>query len=232
MNWYNKHIASKSGSRILYHIGRGYPQPVPYKSPLPFKEDWQRDHWGRYWKSFSKDEKVVFLTSDFVRVHTNHGLDGNLYIFEVPEWVIKEAGGIHIYDNAPEVIIPEHLWKYVVFKGKKNEEELEEICKKKSRRIPYGDFLEPTKRDYSVKVGDYVVWINSSKNGMGKESIFQVISIIGKEARLQYAGSFRHNIRGILYFIKAKFEGQYTALLSHLSKVTDKQKTAIDESLA
>jgi len=225
VNWYNKHIASKSGTRILYHIGKGYPQPVPYG-----RDDWRRGGWERYWAKYSPEEKVVFLTPDFVRVHNNHGIDGNLYIFEVPEWVIKEAGGIHVYDYAPEVIIPEHLWKHVIFKGKKDEGEVERICKEKVRNIPYDDYYNTKKKEgHTIQIGDYVVQPIS----IDKNNVFEVLSIKENKARLKYVGRFKYNeIRGLLYFIPSSFNVEHTAILSHLAKITEKQQKAIAEARA
>ena len=43
---------------------------------------------------------------------------GHVYAYQVPRWVLKEAGGLQRYDHATEVLIPEPLWEHVKFLGK------------------------------------------------------------------------------------------------------------------
>jgi len=45
-------------------------------------------------------------------------LNSHVYAYKVPWWVVKEAGGIHRFDGAREILIPEHLWPHVKFVGK------------------------------------------------------------------------------------------------------------------
>lgn len=100
-------IQTAGGTRTLYHIG--------FRAPIPrmprHGEPWERPGLGRV------DEPIVFLTPNPNKVSRRHNVGGNLYIYDVPQWVIAEAGGVHHYDHAPEVIIPERLWGHVRLKG-------------------------------------------------------------------------------------------------------------------
>jgi DNA-binding NarL/FixJ family response regulator len=107
---------SNGGSRILYHIGKRPAQPKPKRAG--WRDVGQDDSdWVRPWLD-SPVPKGVFLSSNPVLVAINHGVYGHVYAYEVPQWVIKKAGGIHRYDDASEILIPDTLWKHVKFLGK------------------------------------------------------------------------------------------------------------------
>lgn len=104
-----------SGSVILYHIGKTPPKPKPNR---------RGEQWDRYW--VKPTEPVVFLTPDPVQVAYRHGKHGNVYAVSVPYEVIKASGGIHVYDRAREVLIPESQWGKVKLLGiSMREKELE-----------------------------------------------------------------------------------------------------------
>lgn len=106
----------ESGVQTLYHIGKR--PPIPQLK----RHDWgggeKGSSWSRPWLSKATG-KVVFLTPNPVGIAVHHGIvKGNVYAFEVPQWVIKQAGGVHRYQAGSEVLIPEELWQHVKLKGK------------------------------------------------------------------------------------------------------------------
>ena len=118
-NW-RKYIGEASRNlkdkRVMYHIGR---RPA---SPKPAERWGEKGGWTRKWM----DEPVpsgVFLTPNPIDVVQHHGVSGNVYIYKVPEWVIKKAGGKHRYDSAGELLISQELWDEagdeIEFLGKK-----------------------------------------------------------------------------------------------------------------
>ena len=112
---------SNGGSRVLYHIGKRPAQPE--KKRAGWRGVGQDDSdWVRPWLD-SPVPKAVFLTSNPILVSLNHGISGHVYAYEVPRWVIKKAQGIHRYDRASEVLIPDTLWKHVKFLGKSMEKD-------------------------------------------------------------------------------------------------------------
>ena len=112
---------SNGGSRILYHIGKRPAQPE--KKRASWRDVGQDDSdWVRPWLD-SPVPKGVFLTSNPILVSLNHGISGHVYAYELPRWVIKKAQGIHRYDRASEVLIPDTLWKHVKFLGKSMEKD-------------------------------------------------------------------------------------------------------------
>ena len=164
----------------MYHIGPGFPHPQPYK-----KNYQDGIGWKRRFKDFRIDEKVVFLTPDFTRVWNNHGRNGNVYIFEVPQWVIKESGGVNSYDYALELIVPEHLWQDVTFKGSMDEGRAKEIVEKRSRPFPTNQKkieIPP------VSIGSVVHWMKSVEHGYKRESLFRVTDIKKDRAQITYLG--------------------------------------------
>lgn len=135
----------KYKTRTLYHIGKRPPSPKPYNSDLS-------DKWERDWLP-EGISSGVFLTPNPIEVRISHYKWGHVYTFEVPEWVIRKSGGIHRFDNASEVLIPENLWKYVKFVGKSiDKDELEELAKKEmsiSRDSVPKDYLKDPKLNYT-----------------------------------------------------------------------------------
>lgn len=92
--------AKDGGSRVLYHIGRRPPKPKPFGdiySSRPYLKNVPR--------------VGLFLTDNPLSVALNHGKKGNVYSYRIPEWVISEAGGLHTYDSAKEMIISDELWE-------------------------------------------------------------------------------------------------------------------------
>jgi len=109
------------GSRTLYHVGKRPPQPKPKRAEWRGRGQPEPD-WVRPWLD-APVSKGVFLTPNPFLVAPKHGVFGHVYAYKVPNWVIKEAKGIHRKDGASEVLIPEPLWKYVRFAGKSMDEQ-------------------------------------------------------------------------------------------------------------
>jgi hypothetical protein len=60
----------------------------------------------------------IWLTTNPIKIRLNHRVYGNVYVFDVPRWVIKKSGGFKKNDYASEIKIPNTLWKYVKFVGR------------------------------------------------------------------------------------------------------------------
>lgn len=84
--------------RILYHVGKRPPRPVPNKYHGP--------------------EVAVFLTPDPIEVSFNHNRWGHVYAVEVPKSEIRRCGGVRRYDRASEVILDAQAWKKARVLGK------------------------------------------------------------------------------------------------------------------
>ncbi len=104
------------GYRTLYYIGKRPAQPKPKRAEWRQRGQDTPD-WVRPWLD-APVQKGVFLTPNPFLVAAKHGVFGHVYAYKVPNWVIKEAGGVHRHDGATEVLIPEPLWKHVRFVGK------------------------------------------------------------------------------------------------------------------
>jgi|TARA_R110000824_G_scaffold401691_2_gene613705 hypothetical protein len=104
---------------MLYHIGKRPAEPKPKSRWL--SQGQPDEEWVRYWLSNSVSSGV-FLTSNPTDVVQHHGVSGNVYAYKVPEWVIEKSGGIHRFDTATEVLVPEEVWneagKEIEFLGK------------------------------------------------------------------------------------------------------------------
>jgi hypothetical protein len=113
------------GTRILYHIGPRAPQPVQKY----WQYRWNGQHVPGYRREYLPENtgRVVFLTPDPMRVMWHHGMRGNIYRYEVPESVVAAAGGIHYYDGAPELIVPQELWPQCRLLGKVGADEAEDM---------------------------------------------------------------------------------------------------------
>jgi len=118
----------------LYHMGDHPPQPVP---KMKWFKEWDPKavdpdtgertgdyvnvepdhHWRRPWLS-SPVASGVFLTPNYREVALFHGKAGITHVFKVPQWVIKKSGGLHRFDRATEVLIPEEIWEEAGVKGK------------------------------------------------------------------------------------------------------------------
>ena len=88
--------------RILYHIG----DKPAYPHPRSIRKNWggakSMDgelYWERPWLKEPVAE-AAFLTDRPFEVATWHGRHGNVYIYKVPEGIVRKAGGIHRYDLA------------------------------------------------------------------------------------------------------------------------------------
>ena len=112
------HGATKlaGGSRTLYHIGKRPAQPKPKRAGWRQRGQDTPD-WVRPWLD-APVQKGVFLTPNPFLIAPKHGVFGHVYAYKVPNWVLREAGGIHRHDGGSEVLIPEPLWKHVRFVGK------------------------------------------------------------------------------------------------------------------
>jgi hypothetical protein len=96
-------IHISGGTKTLYHIGPRPPRPKPSRDP--------RGGWLRKWLPGGKSrEPVVFMTDDWEEVASFHYVRGNVYAYKIPWAAIKESGGLHKYDKAKEVLIPESVW--------------------------------------------------------------------------------------------------------------------------
>ena len=96
-----------SKGKILYHIGNQAPMPRPKSTQYPGGDNWERNYLKEPVSS------GVFLTDDPYLVFSQHHIQGKyIYSVFVPFWIIKEAGGLNMFDAAKEIIIPEHLWEF------------------------------------------------------------------------------------------------------------------------
>jgi len=123
-------------SRTLYHISQHGPaKPVPKiygwpsrnweegkeiartkKEIKEFKKQEPRAGWIRPWLK----EPVysgVFLTNSPVAVWASHGKKGAVHVYKVKENIIKDSGGLHRFDWAPEILISENLWNEGISNG-------------------------------------------------------------------------------------------------------------------
>ena len=102
--------------RIMYHIGR---RPA---SPKPAERRRDQGGWTRSWMK-GPVPSGVFLTPNPVDVVQHHGVSGNVYVYKIPEWVIKKAEGKHRFDSAGELLISQEIWEEagdeIEFLGKK-----------------------------------------------------------------------------------------------------------------
>jgi len=103
------------GGRTLYHIGKRPAQPRPNIKGWTWNPD---GPYKRKWLPGGTYSVGVFLTPDPLSVAKHHGVMGHVYAYKVPEKVIRDSGGIHRYEKATEVIIPEEYWHKVRFLGK------------------------------------------------------------------------------------------------------------------
>lgn len=117
------------GSRTLYHVGKKPPVPAPRR-------------WGGEWDRPWLPEPIregVFLTPNpekvwYVDLDLTGSVEGNVYVYEVPNWVIKDSGGINKWRNIREIIIPKHLWPHVSFQGKMRSDKWDKLRKEYYRR--------------------------------------------------------------------------------------------------
>lgn len=102
------------GHKTLFYIGKRPAKPQPKTT---YMEAQPGASWQRSW--LPHDVQVgVFLTDGPLAVALNHAIRGHVYAYRVPQWVIREAGGIHRTDEGREILIPECLWNHVDFLGK------------------------------------------------------------------------------------------------------------------
>lgn len=87
--------------KILYHIGPRPAKPVPPK---------HGNQWSRPWLKKPITLPCVFMSDNWKTVWNNHFIRGNVYAYKIPYAAIKEAGGLHIYDYAKEIIITKTIW--------------------------------------------------------------------------------------------------------------------------
>jgi tRNA nucleotidyltransferase (CCA-adding enzyme) len=114
----------RSDEVILYHMGRRAPKPRPYKADPEggwerphFKEPVQSGVWlspSPYRVETEQGFKLWSVSRRYWRKKGKHPLREhvwNTYAYAIHKSVLKAAGGIHIFDGAPEVLIPEALWR-------------------------------------------------------------------------------------------------------------------------
>lgn len=118
-----------SGTTILYHMdkhGPGFPKPLRPHYTRNF--DWsevfgdepseQTDYQFRPWMK-DPPEKAMWLTPDWSLVYSYQmGVPGPVHVYEVDNGLIEEAGGIHRYDRAPEIVISGDIWERGIQEGK------------------------------------------------------------------------------------------------------------------
>ena len=93
----------QKSKRILYHIGPRPAAPKPLSRPGEFG-------WRRYWLDQDVESGVFFSPNPF-DIAQYHGVDGNVYTYKIPEWVIAKAGGVHRYDHGSEILISSDVWE-------------------------------------------------------------------------------------------------------------------------
>lgn len=115
----------------MYHISiHGPVMPRPLRPPYLGKDKlrpWMKDY----------PEEAVWLTPSWFEVMTNHGVTGKVHAYQVDNSLIDQAGGIHLYDGAPEIIFSGQIWNEAIESGKikylgsLNEEKLKEALPRK-----------------------------------------------------------------------------------------------------
>lgn len=110
-----------NNSRTLYYIGKRPASPKPKPERRWMDAGQLGDAWVREWLD-KPVKKAVFLTTEPISVGIRHGVWGHVYAYSVPEWVINKAAGLHRFDKATEIVIPDDLWKHVKFLGKSMDE--------------------------------------------------------------------------------------------------------------
>jgi hypothetical protein len=225
MNWYKKATRDRN-SKILYYVGPGPAQPNPPK----------HGGWSRRDKEYGKQEKVFFLTPDYCTVWTNHGRRGNVYIYEVPNWVIKESGGVQRYDNAAEVIIPASLFVEVKMIGSIDEQKVNDKCRHRlNNYVKRMDLFDKSEPEEKVDVGSFVHWMNASEKGMPKETIFKVDNIKGGMIEISVVGalqfSYRYDDNGRMMrkWNIQKGEGKYTSKQQSVYPISKKTQSQLAE---
>lgn len=130
----------EGGSRTLYFIGNRPASPKP-KSVGRWRYSGQPEpEWVRPWLK-NTVARAVFLSPTPVSVFQHHGVTGHVYAYSVPQWVIKEAGGLHRFDHATEIVVPDVLWKHVKFLGKSmDKQEFDDKIRKSSNEAGYAAF--------------------------------------------------------------------------------------------
>jgi len=98
-----KQRRDQKAKRVLYHIGPRPAAPKPLSRPGEFG-------WRRYWLDQDIESGVFFSPNPF-DIAQYHGVDGDVYAYKIPEWVIAKAGGIHRYDHGSEVLISADAWE-------------------------------------------------------------------------------------------------------------------------
>ena len=124
----NEVQGGKGETKTLFHVGRRPARPV--KPRLGY--------WSRPWLKEPIYDAVVFMSDDWKAVKTHHGIPGNVYAYKIPVAAIKDAGGLHRYDWAREVIFPEEIWnKYNLSKARSGKvidsKQAQEILEKENR---------------------------------------------------------------------------------------------------
>ena len=129
-----KRITQASGSTTLYYIGKSPAQPNPPRK----NKKWIRPQYPEGL------ENGVFLTSNWKEVAYYHGVIGNVYVYNVDNKVIKEAGELTRFDHATEILIPKNIWeKYIgdkiKLKGKMKEKKINSELKEYEKNIKRHD---------------------------------------------------------------------------------------------
>jgi len=156
-------LKEAAGAKTLYHIGNRPAMPKPYKKDDP-------GGWARKWlPGGMTNEPVVFMSDDWKEIAAFHHVRGNVYAYKIPQAAIKESGGLHRYDKAKEVLIPQSVWdKYQLSKRllgkvagpKKVEKWVERTVPRTMKRI------DPWRYKYGPKeVEDLEFQIESLKPG-------------------------------------------------------------------
>lgn len=144
-------VKLSEGFRTLYHISKHGPaKPVSrmpkrekkvllddfgeYREIDVKKQSPQEIGWKRPWLN-ERVESGVFLTPNPIEVVKYHARFGTVHVYDVAESIIRESGGIHHYDGASEILIPENIWskgldgELIKYKGSISESDLRDIVK-------------------------------------------------------------------------------------------------------
>ncbi len=140
----------------LYHInshGKGAPKPCHARP---------EGSWHRYYLD-EPIESGIFLSDDPVSVWKNHGIRGSVHVYNVSSAIISELGGLHNYDWAREIIIPEAVWNDgisssdIIYLGKMSERKFEKKLKERSNstrnnaQLSKSDDLNPVSVEEKIK---------------------------------------------------------------------------------
>jgi len=98
---------ARKNSRTLYRIDKRPVQPRPERRGKGWDRDWLPKN----------EDGGIFMSTNPRGIRANHGIRGNVYAYQVPEWAISASGGLHRYDWGTEVLIKNDVWEKIKQNG-------------------------------------------------------------------------------------------------------------------